>query len=130
VDTDPAGGGGWYGRAEEDPDVPPVARAGSFQSDRDSRPAGGIEIGQRVERPTDTVEVAYQHAARITRQERIQAGVDPAGQVPLGHLVGEGQVFPVRAAGVHPYTGDGRAPAALRRESVLPPLREGGGPSR
>lgn len=120
VDTDPPGRRGRDRAGEEHPHVAAVAGAGPLQRGRDAGRPGGVEIGQGVEDPTGTVEVAHQQPARIAPEQRVEPGVDRAGQVPLSDLIGEGQVLPVRATGVAPSTGYGGSPTAFACPLVLP----------
>lgn len=67
-------------------------------------------VGERVKGPARPVEVGDQQPARVSPQERLEAGVDPAGEVLLDHPMRVGEVLPVRAPSVCPPSLQRRAP--------------------
>ena len=123
MDADPSGRGSGNRTGEEHPHMGAVTGAGAFERRRDPGGPGGVEIGQRVQHPAGTIEIAGQQTAGVTREQRVEAGVDLAGEVGLGYLIGKGQILTVGPSGVGPPTSHRRPPAALPRPAVLPPQR-------
>jgi hypothetical protein len=122
MDADPPGRRSRNRPREEHPHVAAVAGAGPLQRRRDAGGPGGVEIGQGVQDPPGTVEIAHEQPARIAPEQRVEPGVDLTGQVPFRDLIAEGQVLPIGTAGVAPPACHGGTPTALACPLVLPAL--------
>jgi hypothetical protein len=90
-----------------------------LQQGGDARVVGGIEIGECVENPARTVEIARQQATFILREEWVQPGMDLAGEMSPDYLVGERQILTVGALRIGPSTSDSGGPSGLATSLLL-----------
>lgn len=80
-----------------------VPRALAFERRRDPRRPGSVEVSQPVKRPSRAVEVAHQESAVVPGKQRMEVGVDLAGEMcAAASSVNGGYSWWGRRALVHP----------------------------